>query len=613
MVADSIDWKALGLKCGIEIHQQLEGKKLFCSCPTLIRTDPAHRHMHRFIRAAAGETGNIDVAALQEAQKKRVIVYEYYKDSTCLVELDEEPPQRLNAEALKTALVFARMVNARVVDAAQVMRKTIVDGSNTSGFQRTTLVAYAGSLLTSFGQVGIHTVILEEDSARTVKEESTQVTYNLDRVGIPLIEVCTAPDMHEPEQVKEVAEKIGLLLRSTGRAKRGLGTIRQDVNVSIAGGTRVEIKGAQDLKLIPLLVSIEAIRQKKLLELKEVLNKKHPRDHAPQMSDVTADLRHTTARVVRTTLDQGGVILGCKFEKLCGVFGAEVQPNKRFGSECSDRAKVIAGVGGIFHSDELPKYGIEQSDVNSIRGSLCVAADDAFVLVAAEKVRAQKALAAVIARVNEAKQGVPKEVRKANEDGTTSYLRPMPTAERMYPETDVPSFFLANMDSLPVPELIEARQKRYEKMGLSVDVAELAARSEEWREFDHVLKNHTKIKPAYVAEIFFGAARAIKTQYQLDVSPSVEDFSAVFTSLEQGVISKESVLDILKENKPVAQVIPRFLLMNDKELEKQVKAIIAQNKTTPPNALIGIVMKQLRGKASGQKIAEMIKKHAGFS
>ena len=604
---DTTDWKALGLKCGIEIHQQLEGKKLFCSCPTTIRADPSHKKIYRIIRASAGESGAIDIAALQESKKQRIFVYETYNDTNCLVETDEEPPHEINKKALETAVLFAKMANAKLVDSIHVMRKTIVNGSNTSGFQRTALIALNGDIKSSFGHVGIHTVILEEDSARTIEETKDTVIYNLDRIGIPLIEVCTAPEMHQPEQVREIAEKIGLMLRSTETAKRGLGTIRQDVNVSIAGGARVEIKGAQDLKLLSDFVKLEALRQKKLLEIRDIIKKRKYKEQKSIIIDITEDLRVSNARVIKTAIEQGGTVLACKFEKLQGIFGIEVQPNRRFGSECSDRAKVIAGVGGIFHSDELPKYGITQSEVDSIKGTLQVKPEDAFVLVADQKERSQKALEAVITRVNESLLGVPQEVRKPNEDGTTNYLRPMPTAERMYPETDVPAFTLSALGSLQLPELIEDRKIRYEKLGLSKDVADLAARSENWKNFDMLL-DFKNIKPSYIAEIIFGSIRAIKTQFNTDINPSSEDFNIIFMALEQGKISKESVLEILKENKPVKEIIDKFMLISDTELQKKIKTIITKNKNTPLNALIGIAMKELRGKASGQKIAEMIKK-----
>src|SRR3989344_6420544 len=130
-----MNYKQLGLKCGIEIHQQLEGKKLFCACPTLVRDDAPDFTIQRRLRASAGEQGDIDVAAQEEQLKSKNFVYEGYEDSTCLVELDCEPPHALNEESLHTALQFCMLVKAPISQVIQVMRKTVVDGSNTSGFQ----------------------------------------------------------------------------------------------------------------------------------------------------------------------------------------------------------------------------------------------------------------------------------------------------------------------------------------------------------------------------------------------------------------------------------------------------------------------------------------------
>ena len=228
--------KDLGIRCGLEIHQQLEGKKLFCSCPTIIKEDTPHYTITRKLRAVVGETGEIDVAAAQEAMKGKKFVYEAYDDTCCLVEIDEEPPHLLNEQALHAAIQASKLLNGKFVDEMQVMRKTVVDGSNTSGFQRTALIGVDGRLKTKQGDIGIPTLILEEDSARIIAEESEKTVFRLDRLGIPLLEIGTAPDITSPDQCAEVAETLGMMLRSIPQVKRGIGTIRQDVNVSIAGG-----------------------------------------------------------------------------------------------------------------------------------------------------------------------------------------------------------------------------------------------------------------------------------------------------------------------------------------------------------------------------------------
>ena len=268
-----LDYKKLNFKCGIEIHQQLDTHKLFCSCPSLIRDDKPDIIIKRRLRPSAGESGEVDEAALHEFRRGKQFIYQAYSNTTCLVELDEEPPHDVNKEALETALQVALMLNAKVVDRICFMRKTVVDGSNTSGFQRTALIATNGFIETSKGKVKIDTVCLEEEAAKIVKRTEKQDTYDLSRLGIPLIEIATAPDIKDPEHCRETAEKIGMILRSTNKVKRGLGTIRQDVNLSIKNKARVEIKGFQDLRNMPKIIENEVKRHLKLIENGEQLKK----------------------------------------------------------------------------------------------------------------------------------------------------------------------------------------------------------------------------------------------------------------------------------------------------------------------------------------------------
>ncbi|MEK6849277.1 MAG: Glu-tRNA(Gln) amidotransferase subunit GatE [Nanoarchaeota archaeon] len=603
----ALDWKALGLKCGIEIHQQLEGKKLFCSCPTFIRDDPAHFTIQRQLRAVAGESGDVDVAAKHEMEKGKTFTYEGFTDTTCLVELDDTPPELLNQDALFASLQVVKLLNATPVDQIHVMRKTVVDGSNTSGFQRTALIARNGTIRTEHGTVTIPTISLEEDACRIIKNTPEQTLYRLDRLGIPLIEIGTGPDIVDPDHAKEVSEALGLLIRCTGRAKRGLGTIRQDVNVSIKGGTRIEIKGAQELKMIPTLVAYEALRQKTLLEMRDELKKRKASIGTPE--DITHILEKSQSTVIKKALEQKGSIVAVKLTGFAGLVGKEVQPARRLGTELSDYGKARAGVKGLFHSDELPNYGITQSEVDAIKKALGCKEHDAFALIADTKEKANNAMHAVISRATHAIEGVPKEVRKANDDGTSTFLRPMSGAARLYPETDVPTIPLTDMflEMIPTPELIDEKVKRYEAMGLGRDLALMVAKSEKTVEFETFVKHYPGIKPAYLAETYLTAERTIKRQHNIDIQPTEEDYKNLFKALNNEHISKESVIEILKENKPVADILHKYKSMSDQELLETLKDIAAKNQTLPYNALIGKAMAQLRGKASGEKIANLLK------
>ncbi|WP_343241666.1 Glu-tRNA(Gln) amidotransferase subunit GatE, partial [Methanoculleus sp. UBA312] len=269
-----MDYKELGLKAGIEIHQQLDtAEKLFCRCPTLLRdTSERTGEFYRYLRATESELGEIDRAAREEMKLVRKFCY-YTYDTVCLVEHDEEPPAPMNPEALEVCLTIAKMLGMTPVEQVQTMRKLVIDGSNTSGFQRTALVALSGALPDG---CRIETICLEEEAAQRVEGD----TFSLDRLGIPLVEITTAPCMHTPKAVQRIAEYIGMVLRSTGRVKRGLGTIRQDINVSIAGGARVEIKGVQELNLIAEVVRREVERQTNLLAVRDALRERGARvDH----------------------------------------------------------------------------------------------------------------------------------------------------------------------------------------------------------------------------------------------------------------------------------------------------------------------------------------------
>jgi len=276
-----IDYGKLNFKAGLEVHQQLDSSKLFCNCPSVLRNDEPDFEIKRKLHAVAGEGGEIDVAAKHQAELDKEFVYQGYNENTCLVELDEEPPHEINKEALKIAIQIALLMNMKIIPITQIMRKTVIDGSNTSGFQRTVLVAIKGYIETSEGKVGIESLLLEEDAARIVerKEDAPpgvpqsvefrgREVYRLDRLGVPLVEIVTAPDIKNAEHAKEVALQLGDILRSC-KVKRGIGTIRQDVNISIRGENRVEMKGMQNMGIFVKAIESEIERQKKLSDSKK--------------------------------------------------------------------------------------------------------------------------------------------------------------------------------------------------------------------------------------------------------------------------------------------------------------------------------------------------------
>ncbi|MEK6920637.1 MAG: Glu-tRNA(Gln) amidotransferase subunit GatE [Nanoarchaeota archaeon] len=600
-----------GLKVGLEIHQQVAGKKLFCNCPAELAHDDEQPNLvvKRILRAVVGETGEVDVAAAHEQKKQKYYLYNSYDAYNCLVDIDEEPPQPLNKEALETTLVVAQLLHAHIVDEIQVMRKTVVDGSNTTGFQRTSLVAQNGFIEVDGRRIGIDTICVEEDSAKIVERKGDFDVYDLSRLGIPLIEIATDASIDSPELARKVAEKIGMILRSTGKVKRGLGTIRQDVNVSIPHGQRVEIKGAQDLKMMPTLIKNEMQRQQTLLDVQKQLGKFMLEK---EFVDVSSVLEQCTSKIVQGTFNDNGVIYGLKLDGFAGLLGKETMPGKRIGSELSMYAKAAAGVGGLFHSDELPKYGIEQEHVDALKRKLGCDAKDGFVIIADQKEKVLRALDAVYDRALALQHGVLKEVRNAIDDGTTLFMRPIPGAARMYPETDVMPV-VADVTHLKLPKLLEESASDFVKLGLAKDLAELIAKSGKAAVFEKWITQFPNLKPAFIAETMIPKLREVKRKHTVEIDKITdEQLEEIFTQLNEGTLPKEALEDVLLDIARDGSVdFSKYQGMNDMELENVLKKIVHDSKGAPLGTLMGIAMKELRGKADGKKISELLQKLVG--
>jgi len=485
-----IDYAKLGLRSGLEVHQQLDTNKLFCNCPSVLRKDEPDFFVKRRLHAVAGESGEVDAAARHEASLGREFSYEGY-NTTCLVELDEEPPHLINQEALKIAIQVSLLLNATILPLTQIMRKTVVDGSNTSGFQRTVLIARDGFVETEKGRVGIASICLEEDSARkvtgkeddedTLKSKEGIVVYRLDRLGIPLIEIATEPEIKTPEQAKEVALHIGEVLRSA-KVKRGIGTIRQDVNLSIKNGKRVELKGFQDIANIERAMKTEIKRQEALIQ----------------------------------------------------------------------KSKSVS------------------------------------------------------------------EVRKVLPNGESSFLRPMPGAARMYPETDLPLLHihkdLINEAKRTLPKMRKDTEKELEEEGLSKEMISLLFKHDklnEFRELLHVLKN-----PNLVAKILLVYPVEIASKENISIEKiekilSKDALSHVLETLKKGKISEGDLKYILTKIIKTGDVQEAVKVKKEEnvDIEEEIMNIIKEKPGLSFNAYMGLVMKELKGRVNGKEAAEIIKKY----
>ena len=418
------------VKIGREIHVQLGGQKLFCECPT--ESDGTrYGSIYRKLYLSTGEMGNYDPAAVYEKGRSRVFEYEI-SDNSCLVEYDEEPPHDVNSEALLKGLAVSQALNCRTVDVLEYMRKIVVDGSNTSGFQRTAIISFGGWVNTTRGRVRISTICLEEDSARKISDASAEVSYSLDRLGIPLLEIATEPDIVDGEHAVEVAKQIGDIILLSGWSRRAPESIRQDVNFSMGYG-RVEIKGVPKLSVIRDCLLYEKEREESLKEIADRLGNKW--ENGIEFTEVTHLFAETGSKVIKKSLDAGMKVYA---SLLPGLNGYLKNGAYRLGRELADVAKLY-GSGGIMHSDELPGYGVKD-EVKSLKDMLKPQAADGFFIIVSDEAHTDIIGREMNSRISKILRLDLSETRYADAQGETHYLRPLPGGERMYPETDIPNY-----------------------------------------------------------------------------------------------------------------------------------------------------------------------------
>ena len=576
------------LKAGLEVHQQLDCGKLFCSCDSL--ESGSNQTFSRTLHATSSEMGIVDVAALAEGIRK----FTYHNRScNCLVYADEEPPRGPNKNAIEIAVQFAKLTGAEIIEEVQFMRKVVVDGSNTSGFQRTGLIAVGGHIEYKGGKLELDQICLEEDSCRHGENKDE---YLLDRLGIPLLEVTTKPQLKKSKDVQEAARALGRLLRAC-KVKRGLGTIRQDVNVSINGGQRVELKGFQDLSTISKVVDKEINRQENLNELK-------PGDAGKQ--------KNVTSLISK----ENGNAIACKLVGWKGLLGTKMsaEGHVRMGRELADHATKArieyysdVFVKGLMHSDELPAYGITEKETQKISDALRCSEDDAFVLIFGEKATVKNALDKVIQRVKF--HGVPQEVRKVTPDGFTRYLRPMPGASRMYPETDIAPVNLQDYN-VALPKTLDQREN---ELPLNDEESrQMVARNLDLR--FHKLMEQTK-DPRNISRVLLHTLPNLSSIGNNFVTDG--DILRVLSLVKDGKIAKEGIENALVQaskgdeietgNDNIDEEVQLFI---DKLVEKKIN-FVKDKGMGAVGPLMGAVMSKFRGKMDGAMINALLIKRIG--
>ncbi|RLF35715.1 MAG: Glu-tRNA(Gln) amidotransferase GatDE subunit E, partial [Thermoplasmata archaeon] len=576
----------------------------------------------RFLRPTQSEMGDIDQAAVEEAKKNRCFLYTASNQSTCLVEADEEPPHHANKEAINTCLTIAILLNAKPIDEIHFMRKIVIDGSNTSGFQRTALIAINGKI----DNVKIQTLELEEDAERKIKEKNKTVNYGLDRLGIPLIEIATSADIKNPEHARKTAEKIGLLLQSTKKVKKGLGTIRQDLNISIQGGARVEIKGIQSLSSISKVAENETKRQMGLIEIKKILKHRIKKGDLENIKhiDLTNTLRKSNSNIIKKLLKNNASCI--KAIKLPGFHGLLKQRDTRLGRELAVYARISTDIGGIIHSDELPGYGINEKEKKEIEKILGNKENDAFVIAIGKETTVNNALQAVIKRAKMFLDGVPEEVRRALPDDTTEYMRPLPGAARMYPETDVPPIRITphhiQWIKKHLPEKIEEKHKRFIKQyNLNEEQTKQIISSGQDDNFEKLAKQFPNLKKVILRTLLNTLPELEKEGIKTE---NIDNnmLNQVFYALEEEKYAKEAIPKILKYlaqhrqttiDKAIEACGLKKLSQTEitqiiKKIVDEKKEFIAERGKDSLGPLMGIAMKELRGKADGKIISKILQK-----
>ncbi len=476
-ISDNPLYEALGFKCGLEIHQQLATeKKLFCHCPVGLTNRRYDAEILRHMRPTLSELGEYDGTALMEFKTKKEVIYRLYRDRTCTYEMDDTPPFLVNQQAIDYAIRIALLFNCRIVDEIHVIRKQYLDGSIPTGFQRTMIIGVDGWAPYKDRKINITQVNLEEEACREVSDIGHRITYSTDRLSIPLVEIITGSDMKNPAEAAEVCRLFGNAMKITGLVRRGIGTVRQDVNASITGGSRVEIKGVHKVANIRPLTAVEAIRQKRLLELKETFNHRFvsPKEIPFREENVT-NLFSGTGNIIGKRLESDAPlkVTALRLSNLADIVTYMLQPNWNFGSELSGRVRVIACIDSkpnLFFYSHKTEYDIPLDIWNKLQEMLDCGENDEIVVICGASADVATALSEIKIRIGELAIGVINETRQDMKDGTTDFERILPGPDRMYPDTDHPPVRIAperieeNRRSLGEP--LWEKQQRWKKIGL---------------------------------------------------------------------------------------------------------------------------------------------------
>jgi glutamyl-tRNA(Gln) amidotransferase subunit E len=617
------DYRTIGFKSGLEIHQQLlTEKKLFCRCPAGRYSENYNAEILRHMRPTLSELGEYDGTALMEFKTKKEIIYRIHRNTVCTYEMDDTPPFPINEEALDTALGIGMLYNCKLVDELHIARKQYLDGSIPTGFQRTAIYAVDGWIPYKDRKVKILQMSIEEDSCREVADYSHNRIYLTDRLGMPLIETVTGPDMKTPQEVAEVGWICAKLVRSTHKVRRGIGSARQDVNVSVDGGTRIEIKGVPKIGMIPLLTYNEAIRQWNLLKLKDELKRRGitQKTFSFEDCDISSLIKKPHYIPLKNAVESKLKIRCVVLKGFSGLLHWQTQTDTYFSKEISDRVRVIAcltTIPNLIHSDSRTDT-ITSSDWQKIKKHVEATDEDTLVIVWADGNDIQTAVNEIIIRAKEATIGIPSETRQALCDGTNGFERILPGADRMYPDTDLPPKKISDdrIEKIKswLPEQLWKRQSRYKELGIPADTIDELSISN-YAELFKKAVNEWNVNPTTAAVFLIQYPKRLKRSgYNIDLI-NEEMMSSILKAFSEARISKDFILTTLKNSIElgvfVEEIIP--LPINENDLEREIKLAESEMQKMPfvkkeksHSIIMGILMNKLRGRINARTVAEKV-------
>jgi len=617
------DYSKIGFKSGLEIHQQLlTEKKLFCRCPSAQYSKDYNAEILRHMRPTLSEMGVYDGTALMEFKTKKNIIYRINRNTICTYEMDDTPPFLINEDALDIALGIGMLYECNVVDELHIARKQYLDGSIPTGFQRTAIFALDGQIPYKDRTIKIVQMSIEEDSCREVTDIEHERIYLTDRLGMPLIETVTDPAMRTPLEVAEVAWICINLVRSTNKVRRGMGAAREDVNVSVEGGTRIEIKGVSKISDIPLLTYNEAMRQWNLLRLRDELKQRgiDTKSFKAEVFDITSIIKKPHYQPIVDAIKSNLKISCVVLKGFAGLLNWQTQTLTYFSREISDRVRVIAcltRIPNIIHSD-IKGDTITSSDWQTIMKFVNATDDDTMVIVWGSEGDVKTASDEIIIRAREATIGIPGETRQALSDGTNGFERILPGADRMYPDTDLPpqNITQERLDKIKtwLPEKYWERQKWYKTLGIPDDVINGLSISPYAMAFKKSVEEW-KVNPTIAAVVLIQYLKRLKKEGRDIGILNSEVLESILKLHADDKLPRDAILSVMQNTVEMGlfsdEIIPKPI--SDEQLDFEIKTALnklekikLRKEENKEYVLMGMLMRKLRGRISAVIVADKV-------